>query len=463
MINLDRRWVKVLHDLWMYKSRTFIVITAIAIGVTGVGMVATTQIILLENYLDQYRTSNAADATLNISPFGEGLLRNIRKLPEIVAADARHVITTRVALNSDNELPLTLQVIPDFNAISIDRLVPMSGAQVPPPKETVLLERSVQVNYALHEGDAIRVRMPDGKYHNLTIAGFVLDPLVTPTSITSQVYGYVTFDTSFWLENDEKWSNVSAQDLSYDRLLVIANVGSNDKSEIEQAITKLQDDIVRLDPKTRVTSSSIPVAGKPTLQDNLNAIWIVLQVAGAASLILSGFLVTNIMTALISQQVRQIGILKAIGARTRQIVEIYLVMSLVFGGIALIIAVPLGLAAAFAVTTFIAHILNADINAFYLPQSVLALQAGSSLLVPAIATIVPALAGTRMSAREAMASSANAAAGGRLVSRILGPLGTLSMPIAFSVRNVFRQQLRLILTLTALSIGGTTFMASMTC
>src|SRR5258708_14608796 len=146
MINLDRRWVKVLHDLWMYKSRTFIVITAIAIGVTGVGMVATTQIILLENYLDQYRTSNAADATLNISPFGEGLLRNIRKLPEIVATDARHVITTREPLNSDNELPLTLQVIPDFNAISIDRLAPMPGAQLPPPNETVLLALSGRVH-----------------------------------------------------------------------------------------------------------------------------------------------------------------------------------------------------------------------------------------------------------------------------------------------------------------------------
>src|SRR5579859_3084011 len=124
MLNLDRRWIKILNDLWMHKSRTVIVIMAIAIGVTGVGMVATSQIILLENYVDQYQKSNPADATVNMSPFGEYMLRHVRELPEVSAADARYVQNTRIALDANNELPLTLQAIPDFNAISIDRVVP---------------------------------------------------------------------------------------------------------------------------------------------------------------------------------------------------------------------------------------------------------------------------------------------------------------------------------------------------
>jgi len=57
-----------------------------------------------------------------------------------------------------------------------------------------------------------------------------------------------------------------------------------------------------------------------------------------------------------------------------------------------------------------------------------------------------------------MFASANVGSS-KLINRILGPLGTISMPVAFSIRNVFREQMRLILTLTALSIGGTTFMA----
>src|SRR5579862_1086267 len=122
MLNLDRRWVKVLHDLWMYKSRTFIVIMAIAIGVTGIGMVSTTQIILLENYTDEYLSTNAAHATINMSSFGESLLRNIRELPEVQAADARHEISARVEINSNTELPLSLQVISDFNAINVDKI-----------------------------------------------------------------------------------------------------------------------------------------------------------------------------------------------------------------------------------------------------------------------------------------------------------------------------------------------------
>ena len=57
--------------------------------------------------------------------------------------------------------------------------------------------------------------MPDGKYHDVTIAGFVLDPLVIPTSISAQVYGYLSYDTASWLENDEKKSHVSEPDLYY--------------------------------------------------------------------------------------------------------------------------------------------------------------------------------------------------------------------------------------------------------
>ncbi len=145
MLNLDRRWVKIVHDFWIYKSRTFTVIMAIAIGVIGVGMINTTQIILLENYLAQYRQSNPADSTIGTSRFGESFLRKIRKLPEVAAADARHIISARIKMPSGTERPVTLQAIPDFNAINVNRLVRMPGAQVPPPDEGILLERSVLV------------------------------------------------------------------------------------------------------------------------------------------------------------------------------------------------------------------------------------------------------------------------------------------------------------------------------
>ncbi len=461
MLSLDRRWVKVLNDLWLYKSRTLVVITAIALGVTGLGIVATTQIVLMENYVAQYWASSPAQTRIGLTPFGESTLRKIREMPDVVAAEARHLINTRVELEPGKPMTMLLQALPDFHAIAVDKLTYLPGAQVPPPARGILLERSVLNNFHLRIGDTIEVRMPDGKQHALTISGFLIDSIQIPTPISSQVYGYISFETAYWLEQDEKGVFVPVLHQNYDRLLVITHADPFDKVDIEAHVSQLKRDISRLAPNPPfVLSMTIPTAGKPTLQDNVSSMSIVLQVAGITSLALSGFLVVNIMTALISQQIKQIGILKAIGGRTLQISTIYLTMSMALGGISFLIAIPLGELGAFGVTHFIANILNADVNTFYLPLSTVALQAMTALLVPAVATIVPAWAGTRMTAREAMMNSGGSGtSSGGWLNRLTGTLLALPMPILLSVRNVFRQRIRLLLTLVALSIGGSTFIA----
>ncbi len=85
---LDRRWIKVINDLWLYKFRTLNVIAAIALGVIGIGIVTTTQIMLLDNYVTQYWASQPAQARIGLTRFGENLLRRVRELPEVKTADA---------------------------------------------------------------------------------------------------------------------------------------------------------------------------------------------------------------------------------------------------------------------------------------------------------------------------------------------------------------------------------------
>ena len=73
-------------------------------------------------------------------------------------------------------------------------------------------------------------------------------------------------------------------------------------------------------------------------QDFLDGIFFLLGVMGSLALILGLLLVYNTINAVISQQVDQIGIMKAIGAKTGQILGIYLAAILVYGFLALLIA-----------------------------------------------------------------------------------------------------------------------------
>ena len=67
-----------------------------------------------------------------------------------------------------------------------------------------------------------------------------------------------------------------------------------------------------------------------------------LTIMAIATLILGLFLVYNTINAIITQQINQIGIMKAIGADLGKIFLIYFSMVFVYAVLALVVAVPLG-------------------------------------------------------------------------------------------------------------------------
>jgi putative ABC transport system permease protein len=179
------------------------------------------------------------------------------------------------------------------------------------------------------------------------------------------------------------------------------------------------------------------------------------------TLILSGFLVVNTVSALLAQQVRQIGVMKAVGATSRQLVAMYLSMVVVLGLLALFVATPLGLLAARAIVGFLARLINFDLTAFRVPLWVYGIQLVAAVLVPLLAALGPVRGGARITVREAITSYglSSATFGRGPIDRLLSEVRFLSRPLALSLRNTFRRKRRLVLTLITLGLGSTIFMS----
>ena len=94
--------------------------------------------------------------------------------------------------------------------------------------------------------------------------------------------------------------------------------------------------------------------------------------------------------------------MKAIGGTGRQIIGLYLVLVAFYGLLALLIALPISLGLGYFFMQMVANLLNIDITNFYLPPSVLFLELGTAVLVPAIAAALPIMGGVRISVREAL-------------------------------------------------------------
>jgi putative ABC transport system permease protein len=204
--------------------------------------------------------------------------------------------------------------------------------------------------------------------------------------------------------------------------------------------------------------------GEHQMQGIINALLMLLTVLGVLSLLLGTFLLVNTVSAILTQQVRQIGIMKAIGARRDQILRMYLILVGAYGVLALVVAAPLGALAAGAVTGFMAQVFNFDSGGLELPPKVMLLEATAAVAVPVLAAIWPIWRGTGITVREAVSDYGigNVMGRGRLdlwLDRLFKLVKGLSRPILLSLRNTFRRKWRLVLTLLTLTVAGTVFMA----
>jgi len=99
-------------------------------------------------------------------------------------------------------------------------------------------------------------------------------------------------------------------------------------------------------------------------------------------------LIANTLAALINAQQRFIGVMKLIGARSGQIFSMYMVLILFFGLIALLITVPLGAQAAYALSVFVGEKLNFTIQGYRVVPAAFVIQVVIALAVPLIAGLV---------------------------------------------------------------------------
>jgi putative ABC transport system permease protein len=274
-----------------------------------------------------------------------------------------------------------------------------------------------------------------------------------PASFVGSPFGYITADTLEWL-GFERYFN---------QLHIVVEENTTDKDHI-QAVADLVQDKIEKGGRT-VYWIWIPDPGDHPASESLDPMMLILGVLGTLSLFLSGSLVINTISALMAQQIRQIGIMKAIGARIGQVVQMYVAMVLAFSLLSLLIAVPLGALVAYLFTGFLANLVNFDLLGFRIPPQALALEAAVGLLVPLLAALYPILSGARISVREALSTYGlgQGRFGHSLVDRFIEMVTSatrvLSRPVRLSLRNTFRRKGRLALTLSTLTLGGAIFIA----
>src|SRR5689334_4890342 len=107
------RMRKVLRDLWSNKSRTFLVVLSIAIGVFALSVTARTQALLSDNMLASYTAIGPAEITLTSDPFDQPFVKAIGRMAGVRAAMGTYQFQVRVRIGAEWH-QLILTAVDDF-------------------------------------------------------------------------------------------------------------------------------------------------------------------------------------------------------------------------------------------------------------------------------------------------------------------------------------------------------------
>lgn len=443
-------WNKVWFDLWHNKVRTLLAICSIAIGVFAIGAIFG----MADQLLSGMDTAHQAVTPSHIQMYlADRIDRDtairLKSVKGVEDIEVTNEVTVRYKLRPEDEWKRGQVVMrDDYDDQKYDVLQLKQGEW--PDKNEIGIERLSSQHFGIDIGESVIFEL-DGTDRALTIASLIRHPFVPPP----QFGGDAVFFTD--AEGMERFGIPEGE---FGNLKVRVKPYSLELAK--EAASEIKDRLGKENIGVAVTFYQDPEEhwGR-FFVEGLN---LVLQVLAVISVFSSVVLVMNTLTALITQQTNQIGIIKAIGGKTGDLVKVYLIGVLFYGVLALVIALPLGAFLAFGITQWFLNLFNIDYDVFKISTEAVIYQVLAAIAAPLIVALWPILGGATMTVREAIASyGLGGDFGSNWLDRTVEWLGHkfLSAPYAVAMGNMFRRKGRLILTQLVLITAGAMYLVVM--
>lgn len=449
---MSPRWRKAVADIAIRPGRSALAVLAMAIGICALSTLAFKHAIMRPVIATMYGATQPAAAIFHTDAVDDTLVAAVRNVPGVGAAEARPMIMARLRVGepgAEEWMPAMLYVVRRFEQQSINVFDPNDGAW-PPDDDEVVLERSAVSVAAAERGSDLLLRIPGGGEKSLRFAGTVHAPGFAPAWMEHVVYGFIPW-TSRVRDGEHRESS---------QLLIRVAEHETELGHINEVAERVRTEIESRGYTVRRVN--VPTPGRHPHAGQMSTFMYLLGTFGLLAFLLSAVLVASMIHTLQSEQIRQVGMMKAVGGSSRQIAAIYLVHVGVLAAGALALGVPFGWIAGSAYARFAAGILNADVSRSPFPVLTLAALIVVGVVVPILAALGPVWRASRVTVREALADAAAARpVGPGRVERLLSRLQWFPRPLVLVLRATFAHRSRLALTVGMLAIAGAMFMSAL--
>ncbi|MDR3387428.1 MAG: ABC transporter permease [Rudaea sp.] len=443
---LRLRWCKMSRDAWLHKSRTSLVVIAVATGLIAAGSLLNAWSLVWRATAETYRASHPVSATLRVDAVDAETLAQVRALPAIAAARARRTVFATVK-SSGEQKAAELYALDEFQSADIGRLESERGTW-PPRDGGIVIEKSSLEFSAAAPGEMLTLQYGKSTPRDLPITGVAHDVSLPPGWMDHVVYGFVTTATLAALGAPS----------SLNEIQIVVRDESADRDAVRRIAYEVKALIER--GGRHVANVDVPVPGQHAHAAQMNSLMLTQGAFGLLTLSVCSLLIVNLITAMLTGQTREIGVMKSLGASAGQIGAMYLGFASGLGLLATAIALPASIAIGRAYAALNASMLNFSVDGYAVPWWAVCIQLAVGCLLPVAAAALPVMRACRMPVNAALRDSGIVAEAGTAYLRRRNSIPGMSRPLQLSISNAFRRRQRLLFTLLALATGGAVYLGA---
>jgi len=439
-------WIfrKAINDIWRRKIRSLLTVLGIFVGVAGIVAIVATAQNMTDAQRYNYDNSSQDDMSWWVWNIPSNAEYAVQQLPNVADVMRRAEFNTQFRLG-DHWNDIIIFGLDDYSNVPIDRMDFVEGR--PPRTGEIAFEQSVrQLEPNLRVGDTITYKSNTGKpMDTLVVSGFARSPAYPSASILNS-------STAFATGSDvRKMLGIGGDNQLIVRLHDLAQRDST-KRDIENIFHKRN-----LQYGGYFGRDLDNYLGKR----ELDTLVLLLLIFSAVGLVISGFLVANTLSAIVAEQIGEIGTLKALGAGRNQVLQVYVVTAGLYGLAGSLLGIAGGFALGKVILSFLGAALNFDVSRFLFQPLALLLGLVVGLGVTMLSALFPAWLGTKISVRQALDNYGISSSYGQgWFDRILARLTALPPLVALALRNLARRKTRNLITFGVIGLSCAAFLGA---
>jgi putative ABC transport system permease protein len=442
-------WRKSVRDLTRRRSRTFFAVATLALGVGSVGIFAVPA--LMDRAMhSEVAAGKLPDLVVHTSPLrlDAAQLARLRALPNVQAVEPESFFNGRVYVGA-RRAPAYVRGVRDFAHQTVDVVHVASGAA---PRAGTLLVDVQDARQGLLDvgtGSAVRIIAAGGTVRLLRVSGEGRNLNGGQDAIgDNTIVLYATPATVAALSGEAGYQSLAFRVADAREPAMTATIAA-----VRRALAHVPGFTgFTWMPDTR-TPGDWP--GKSDLDTFTKFFYVITLLA-----VLSAFvLIANTMSTLVAEQTAEIGTMKAVGGRRRQIASAFVRTALLLGALGTAAGLVLGFVLANALVRFLGSTFFAIDVGLGVDWRVLLASALLGLLGPALAALPAIRRAVRVPLREALEATGSAVGNQDAGDRMLQRVRFLPRTAQIGLRNVGRRRRRSLSTAVMVSLAVATLLA----